>query len=105
MPKSIRVVGTVEPEKVWAYLRKKRETNQTIAEHIVVFQITPAATSADIEGYKFFYDELNFLDMFAIIAGAQDSKLPLRFKAFYVVPLGKESPLPFELPFYVKPCK
>ncbi|XP_046447945.1 uncharacterized protein LOC124196771 isoform X3 [Daphnia pulex] len=102
MPKSIRVVGTVEPEKVWAYLRKVSETNQTIAEHIVVFQITPA-TSADIEGYKFFYDELNFLDMFAVIAGAQDSKLPLRFKAFYVVPLGKESPLPFELPFYVKP--
>jgi hypothetical protein len=77
--------------------------SETIPEQIFFFQISPA-TTADIEGYKFFYDELNCLKMFAVIAGAQDSKLPLRFKAFYVVP-SKKSPLPFELPFYVKPCK
>ena len=97
----MRVVGTIEPGKVWTYLRR---VSETISERIGVFHFIPA-TNTEIDGYKFFYDELNGMNWFAVIADAPDSKLPWRFKDFYVVPLAKESPVPLELTPFVKKCK
>lgn len=96
----MRVMGTIEPEKIWNYLRIVSESTR---ERICVFQFTPA-TNADMEGYKFFYDELNGMNWFAVIADAPDSKLPWSFKDFYVVPLAKDSPVPSELTSFIKKC-
>jgi hypothetical protein len=100
MPKSMTVVGTIEPEKIWPYLRR---VSETVNERIGVFQFTPA-TNADMEGYKFFYDELNGMNWSVVIAGTPDSKLPWIFKDFYVLPLGKASPIPSELTSFIKKC-
>ncbi len=94
-------MGTIEPEKVWTYLRR---VSESINERIGVFQFSPA-TYAEAYGYKYFYDELNGMNWFAVIADAPDSKLPWSFKDFYVVPLAKESPMPLELTTFVKKCK
>jgi hypothetical protein len=73
-------------------------------ERICVFQLTPS-TNAEMVGYKFFYDELNGMNWFVVIADAPDSKLPWIFKDFYVLPLGKASPIPSELTSFIKKCK
>ena len=94
----MRVVGTIEPEKVWTYLKKVRET---ISERICVFEFSPA-TIAEMDGYKLFFDDLNATNWFAVIADAPDTKLPWSFKDFYVLPLPKESLVPIELISFVK---
>jgi hypothetical protein len=77
MPKSMSVMGTIELEKIWTYLR--RVTSEATHERIYVFQFNPA-TKADVDGYKFFHAKLNRMKWVAVIADAPDSKLPWSFK-------------------------
>ena len=93
MPKSMRVVGNIEPEQVWTYLKRVK---QTVSGSIGVIQFSPA-TTAEFDGYKFFFDELHEMNRFAVIADAPDSKLACCFNVFYVVPLAKDSFVPLEL--------
>jgi hypothetical protein len=101
MPKSMRVMGNIEPEKVWTYLKRVKQTTN---ESIGVFEFSPA-TTAEVDGYKFFFNELHGMNWFAVIADTPDSKLPCCFKDFYVVPLAKDSVVPLELTSLVKKSK
>jgi hypothetical protein len=101
MPKSMRVMGTIEPEKVWTYLKRVKQTTN---ESIGVFEFSPATTT-ELDGYKFFFDELHGMNWFAVIADAPGSKLPSCFKDFYVVPLAKDGVVPLELTSLVNKSK
>lgn len=79
---------------------------RSIAEKIVVFQITPA-TAADIAGYMAFlpfYNLLNEMNSHAVIRVAAGSQFPGRFKDL-LTPLSKESPMPWKLSDFVIPSK
>ena len=97
----MRVMGTIEPEKVWTYLKRVK---QTTSESIGVFEFSPA-TTAELDGYKFFFDKLHGMNRFAVIADASDSKLACCFNVFYVVPLAIDSVVPLELNSLVKKSK
>ena len=70
----------------------------------MLFNFFPA-TTAEFDGYKFFFDELHEMNRFAVIADAPDSKLACCFNVFYVVPLAKDSVVPLELTSLVKKSK
>ena len=94
-------MGTIEPEKVWTYLKRVKQTTN---ESIGVFEFSPA-TTAELDGYKLFFNELHGKNWFAVIADAPNLKLPSCFKDFYVVPLAKDGVFPLELTSLVKKSK
>ena len=97
----MRVMGNIEPEKVWTYLKRVKQTTN---ESIGVFEFSPA-TTAELDGYKLFFNELHGKNWFAVIADAPNLKLPSCFKDFYVVPLAKDGVVPLELTFLVNKNK
>ncbi|XP_059351739.1 titin homolog isoform X2 [Daphnia carinata] len=96
IPTALRVVGTIEPEKVWNYLRQVRTTRY---EKIVVFRFTQAvkAEISYADCYEYFLDGVRKRNCYGVVGSVPDSKLPCTIKDFYITPLPKEDHLPKEL--------
>ncbi|XP_057368855.1 uncharacterized protein LOC130689938 [Daphnia carinata] len=96
IPTALRVVGTIDPEKVWNYLRQVRTTRY---EKIIVFQFTQAV-NAEISYancYEYFLEGVRKRNCYGVVGSVPDSKLPCTIKDFYITPLPKEDHLPKEL--------
>ncbi|KAI9558955.1 hypothetical protein GHT06_015744 [Daphnia sinensis] len=96
IPTALRVVGTIEPEKVWNYLRQVRTTSH---EKIAVFHFTQAV-NAEIsyaDCYDYFLDGFRKRNWYGVVGSVPDSKLPCTIKDFYITPLPKEDLIPKEL--------